>query len=81
MNNSMRRDRFFKIRQSIKVLNDLDVSDEEKKNERRAEACEDEQMIPFKGLCPERQFVPGKTKSHSSDSVCACQSQWSGAGF
>ena len=74
------RDRFFRLRQSIKVLLDDDVPEVATKHDRfwkvrpfldrvlqgcRSQArtqcvSVDEQMIPFTGACPFRQYLPTK---------------------
>lgn len=74
----MLRDRFFKIRSSLNIVGDDDISDDEKlidrlwklgplldrvrsgclKQRRSVEVSIDEQMIPFTGGCPLRQYVP-----------------------
>ncbi|KAG0420566.1 hypothetical protein HPB47_003424, partial [Ixodes persulcatus] len=78
--NSMSRDRYFQHRMRLKVVNDLNITDEEKNQDRlwrvrpliaevlkgchklpREElASVDEQMIPFSGRTPLRQFLPRK---------------------
>lgn len=76
----MTRDRFFKIRGSLKVVVDADVSADTKLNDkfwkvrplidsvlkgcraqpRSEHVAIDEQMIPFTGACPSKQYVPNK---------------------
>lgn len=77
ISDQMTRDRFFKLRQHLKVVIDNDISEDVKKTDRfwkvrpfmdhilngcllqsRPECVSiDEQMIPFTGACPFRQYV------------------------
>uniref|UniRef100_A0A3B4U452 PiggyBac transposable element-derived protein domain-containing protein n=2 Tax=Seriola dumerili TaxID=41447 RepID=A0A3B4U452_SERDU len=74
------RDRFFRLRRSLKVLIDYDVPEHRRerdkfwkvrpfldrilkgcKSQARPECVSiDEQMIPFTGVCPYRQYIPMK---------------------
>ncbi|CAK1583879.1 unnamed protein product [Parnassius mnemosyne] len=72
----MTRDRFYTIRTRLKVVCDIDVTDEEKKNrlwkvkrrilqgclrQKRSEHISiDEMIIPFTGTCGLKQYCPNK---------------------
>ncbi|XP_076601804.1 piggyBac transposable element-derived protein 3 [Chaetodon auriga] len=79
ISDTMRRDRFFKLRSHLKVVIDDDVPEDRKTDKfwkvrpfmnRILKGCHaqarpesvsiDEQMIPFTGACPFRQYVPLK---------------------
>ncbi|KAG7494019.1 hypothetical protein JOB18_021211 [Solea senegalensis] len=79
ISDSMRRDRFFKLRSHLKVVIDNDVPEDRKTDKfwkvrpfmnRVLDGCRiqarpesvsiDEQMVPFTGACPFRQYVPLK---------------------
>ncbi|XP_049905131.1 zinc finger MYM-type protein 2 isoform X1 [Epinephelus moara] len=83
ISDKMRRDRFFKLRQHLKVVIDDEISEDMRQTDRfwrtrpfmdrilrgcllqaRPECVSvHEQMIPFTGACPFRQYVPQKPNS------------------
>ncbi|KAJ8961556.1 hypothetical protein NQ318_014808 [Aromia moschata] len=79
----MTRDRYFKIRNHLKIVVDNDISEHLRKSDKLwKETClslprenvvaVDEQMIPFTGICGIKQFVRGKPNPEGlKNFVCA----------